>query len=171
MSNIKSGSDCVPGGTVAPTTWLANMKSHFGVCLSSESGLRPEFQHHPNPPNWMTAREFPESYPPLAIFKSTFEMYFKYILSYLPWYFVIQFSSVAQSCPTLCDHLILCHHIPLLPSIFPSIRVFSNESVLRIRWPKYWSFSFSISPSSEHPGLISFRIDFVIMPWLISTHK
>ena len=48
---------------------------------------------------------------------------------------------------------------PLLPSIFPSIRVFSNESVLRLRWPKYWSFSFSISPSNEHPGLISFRID------------
>ena len=57
------------------------------------------------------------------------------------------------------NHLILCHPLLLLPSIFPSIRVFSNESVLRIRWPKYWSFSFSISPSNEHPGLISFRID------------
>ena len=99
-----------------------------------------------------------------------------------------QFSSVTQSCPTLCDpmdrstpglpvhhqlpeftqthahravmpssHLILC--CPLLPpSIFPSIRVFSRESVLRIRWPKYWSFS-SISPSNEHSGLISFRMD------------
>ncbi|XP_061015135.1 uncharacterized protein LOC133068097 [Dama dama] len=103
---------------------------------------------------------------------------------------VYQFSSVAQSCPTLCDpmncstqaslsitnfrsppkpmsivlvmpfnHLILCHPLLLLPSIFPIIRVFSNESALRIRWPKYWSFSFSISPSSEHPGLISFRMD------------
>ena len=57
------------------------------------------------------------------------------------------------------NHLILCHPLLLLPSIFPSIRVFSNELVLRIRWPKYWSFSFSISPSNEHPGLISFRID------------
>ena len=57
------------------------------------------------------------------------------------------------------NHLILCHPLLLLPSIFPSIMVFSNESVLRIRWPKYWSFSFSISPPSEHPGLISFRID------------
>ena len=56
------------------------------------------------------------------------------------------------------NHLILCHPL-LLPSIFPSIRVFSNESALRIRWPKYWSFSFNISPSNEHPGLISFRID------------
>ena len=102
----------------------------------------------------------------------------------------IQFSSVAQSCPTLCDpmnrstpglpsitisqsslrltsiesvmpsnHLILCCPLLLPPSIFPSIRVFSNESVLPIRWPKYWSFSFNISPSSEYLGLISFRMD------------
>ena len=56
------------------------------------------------------------------------------------------------------NHLILCRHL-LLPSIFPSIRVFSNESALRIRWPKYWSFSFNISPSNEYPGLISFRMD------------
>ena len=104
----------------------------------------------------------------------------------------VQFSSVAQSCPTLCNpmnhsmpglpvhhqlleltqthvrrigdapsHLILCRPLLLLPSIFPSIRVFSNESVLRMRWPKYWSFSFSISPSNEHPGLISFRVDWL----------
>ena len=59
------------------------------------------------------------------------------------------------------NHLILCRHLLLLPSIFPSIRVFSNESVLHIRWPKYWSFSFSISPSNEHSGLISFRIDWL----------
>ena len=98
-----------------------------------------------------------------------------------------QFSSVAQSCPTLYDpmcqdslsitnsqsllklksiesvmppnHLILCHPLLLPPSIFPSIRVFSNESVLRIRWPKYWSISFSISPSNESSGLISFKMD------------
>ena len=101
-----------------------------------------------------------------------------------------QFSSVAQSCPTLCNpmdcstpglhvhhqlpeftqamyiesvmpssHLILCR--PLLLIIFPSIRVFSNESVLCIRWPKNWSFSFSISPSSEYSGLISFRIEWL----------
>ena len=96
-------------------------------------------------------------------------------------------SSVAQSCWTLCDlmnhsmpgrpvqiplkpmsielvmpsnHLILCHSL-LLPSIFPSIRVFSNESALCIRWPKYWSFSFNISPTNEHPGLISFRMDWL----------
>ena len=59
------------------------------------------------------------------------------------------------------NHLILCHPLLLLPSIFPSIRVFSSESALHIRWPKYWSFSFSLSPSNEHPGLISFR-----MGWL-----
>ena len=59
------------------------------------------------------------------------------------------------------NHLILCHPLLILPSIFPSIRVFSNESALCIRWPKYWSFSFRISPSNEHPGLISFRIDWL----------
>ena len=104
----------------------------------------------------------------------------------------IQFSSVAQSCLTLCDpmnrstpglpvhhnswsslklmsiesvmpssHLILCHPLFLLPPIPLSIRVFSNESTLRMRWPKYWSFSFSIIPSKEHPGLISFRMDWL----------
>ena len=59
------------------------------------------------------------------------------------------------------NHLTLCHPLLLLPSIFPSIRGFSNESALRIRWPKYWSFSFSISPSNEHSGLISFRMDWL----------
>ena len=59
------------------------------------------------------------------------------------------------------SYLFLCHLLLLLPSIFPSIRVFSNESVLRIRWPKYWSFSFSISPSNEYSRLISFRIDWL----------
>ena len=62
------------------------------------------------------------------------------------------------------NHLILCCTLLLLPSIFPSIRVFSNESVLRIRWPKYWSFSFSISPSSKYSGLITFRDGLVLSP-------
>ena len=59
------------------------------------------------------------------------------------------------------NHLVLCHPLLLLPSIFPSIRVFSNESALRFKWPKYWSFSFNISPSNEYPGLISFRMDWL----------
>ena len=59
------------------------------------------------------------------------------------------------------NHPILCHPLLLPPSVFPSIRVFSNESVLHVRWPKYWSFSFSISPSSEYSGLISFRMDWL----------
>ena len=59
------------------------------------------------------------------------------------------------------NHLILCRPLLLLPSIFPSMKVFSNESALRFRWPKYWSFSFNISPSKEHPGLISFRKDWL----------
>ena len=87
------------------------------------------------------------------------------------------FCSVAQSCLTLCNPMncstpgLPVHHqclslpkfmsIESVPSIFPSIRVFSNESALRIRWPKYWSFSFNISPSNEHPGLVSFRKDWL----------
>ena len=67
------------------------------------------------------------------------------------------------------SHLILCHPLPLLPSIFPSIRVFSNESVLCIRWPKYWTFSFSIIPSNEHPGLISFRMDWLDLLAVLGT--
>ena len=59
------------------------------------------------------------------------------------------------------NNLVLCHPLLLLPSIFPNIRVFSNESVLHIRWPNYWGFSFNISPSNEHPGLISFRMDWL----------
>ena len=59
------------------------------------------------------------------------------------------------------NHLILCHPLLLLPSIFPSIRVFSNESALCIRWPKFWSFSFKITPTNEYPGLISFRVDWL----------
>ena len=66
-------------------------------------------------------------------------------------------SSIESVMPS--NHLILCHPLLLLPSIFPSIRVFSNESTLCIRWPKYWSFSFSISPSNEYSGLIFFRLD------------
>ena len=66
-----------------------------------------------------------------------------------------------------CNHLILCHPLLLLPSIFPSIRVFSNESVLHIRWPKYWSFSFSISPSNKYSGLISFRMDWLDLHYII----
>ena len=61
----------------------------------------------------------------------------------------------------LSSHLILCRPLLLLPSVPPSIRVFSNESTLRMRWPKYWSFSFNISPTNEHPGLISFRMDWL----------
>ena len=71
----------------------------------------------------------------------------------------LQLMSIESVMPS--SHLILCRPLLLLPSIFPSIRVFSNESVLHIRWPKYWSFSFSISPSNEYSGLISFRMDWL----------
>ena len=69
------------------------------------------------------------------------------------------------------NHLILCCPLLLLPSIFPNIRVFSNESTLHIRWPKYWSFSFTISPSSEHPGLVSFRMDWLDLLAVQGTFK
>ena len=71
----------------------------------------------------------------------------------------LRLTSIESVMPS--SHLILCHPLLLLPSILPSIRVFSNESTLRMGWPKYWSFSFSISPSKEHPGLISFRMDWL----------
>ena len=119
--------------------------------------------------------------------------------------FQLQFGSITQLCPTLCDpwtaacqaspsitssqsllklmsiesvmpssRLILCRPLLLLPSIFPNISVFSNESVLHIRWPKYWSFSFSISPSNEYSGLISFRmawLDFLAIQGTITFKK
>ena len=72
---------------------------------------------------------------------------------------LLKLMSIESMMPS--NHLILCHPLLLLPSILPSIRVFSNESVLPIRWPKYWSFSFSISPSNEYSGLISFRSDWL----------
>ena len=72
---------------------------------------------------------------------------------------LLKLMSIASVMPS--NHLILRHPLFLLPSIFPSIRVFSNESVLLIRWPKYWSFSFNISPSNEYSGLISFRTDWL----------
>ena len=71
----------------------------------------------------------------------------------------LRLTSIESVMPS--NHLILCCPLLLLPSIFPSIRVFSNESALHMRWPKYWSFSFNISPSNEHSGLISFRIDWL----------
>ena len=115
----------------------------------------------------------------------------------------LQFNSVAQSCPTLCDpmshstpglpvhhqllwnqpkpmsiesvipsnHLILCRPLLFPPSIFPNIRVFANESALCIRWPKYSHFSFNISPSDEHPGLISFRMDWLDLLAVQGTFK
>ena len=79
-------------------------------------------------------------------------------LYYLSWS-LLKLMSIKSVMPS--SHLILCHPLLLLPSIFPSIRVFSNESVFPIRWPKYWSFSFSISPSNEYSGLISFRMDWL----------
>ena len=78
-------------------------------------------------------------------------------LSFIVSWSLLKLLSIESVMPS--NHFILCRPLLLLPSIFPSIRVFSKESALHIKWPKYWSFRFSISPSNEHPGLISFRID------------
>ena len=82
---------------------------------------------------------------------------------------LLKLTSIESVMPS--NHLILCHPLLLPPSIFPRVRVFSNESVLRIRWPKYWSFSFSISPSNEYSGLISLRIDWFELPVVQGTLK
>jgi len=82
---------------------------------------------------------------------------------------LLKFLSIESVMPY--NHLVLCHLLLLLPSIFPNIRVFSNESVLHIRWPKYWSFSFSISPSNEYSGLISFMIDWLDLLVVQGTFK
>ena len=81
----------------------------------------------------------------------------------------LRLMSIESAMPS--SHLILCHPLLLLPSIPPSIRVFSNESTHRMRWPKYWSFSFSISPSNEHPGLISFRMKWLDLLAIQGIHK
>ena len=80
-------------------------------------------------------------------------------LSITNFYSLLKLMSIESVMPS--NHLIFCYPLLFLPSIFPSIRVFSNESVLCIKWPKYWSFRFSISPSNEHPGLISFKMDWL----------
>ena len=82
---------------------------------------------------------------------------------------LLKLMSIASVMPS--NHRILCHPLLLLPSVFPSIRVFSNESVLHIRWPKYWSFSFSISPSNEYSGLISLKIDWLDLLAVQGTFK
>ena len=99
-----------------------------------------------------------------------------------PWTAACQASQSIINCQSLpklmstesvmpSNYLFLCHPLVLLPSIFPSIRVFANESALCIRWPKYWSFSFNISPSNEHPGLISFRMDWLDLLAVQGTRK
>ena len=139
-----------------------------------EGSVKPKYQHDPH-----------------MCMCTSYKEVFIFNVHYCP-KCVIQFSSVSQSCPNLCNHmnrstpgvpvhhqlleftqtmsiesvmpsnhLIVRHPLLLLPSIFLSIRVFSNVSTLHIRWPKYWSFSFGISPSNEHPGLISFRMDWL----------
>ena len=120
---------------------------------------------------------FVKAAPPQRIFIQEFQFSSAQLLSRV-WLFVTPWTAALQASLSITNsrsppklmsiesvmpsnHLILCRPLLLLPSIFPSIRVFSNESALRIRWPKYWSFSFNMRPSNEHPGLISFRMDWL----------
>ena len=100
----------------------------------------------------------------------------------IPWTTAHQASLSITNCQSLSklistelvmssNHLILCHSLLLLPSVFPNIKVFSNEATLRIRWSKYWSFSFNVSPSNEHPGLICFRMGWLDLLAVQGTHK
>ena len=130
---------------------------------------------------------------------SAFNMQSRLAIAFLPRSSSVQFSSVTQSCPILCDPMSCStpglsvqyqlpeptqtqvlwvgdvlkpsHPLLLLPSVFPRIRIFSNESALCIRWPKYWNFCFNISPSNEYPGLICFRMDWLDLPQFKSTNS
>ena len=106
---------------------------------------------------WTCKNESVQSLSHLQLFATPWTAAHQVSLSITNSWSLLKLMSIKSAMPS--DHLILCHPLLLLPSIFPSIRVFSKESVLHIRWPKYWSFRFSISPSNEYPGLISLRID------------
>ena len=166
--------------------WLSVFQPYINIQSTTDYRNRPGYR------NWVS-KQCPYWPPGEGVQGSSLILFLSSYTSHgrlFNWW--VQFSSVAQSCPTLCDtmnhsmpglpvhhqlpeftqthttesvipsnHLILCRPLLLLPSIFLNIRVFSNESALCIRWPKYWSFSFNISPSNEHPGLISFRMDWL----------
>ena len=100
-----------------------------------------------------------QSFSPVQFFATPWTAACQASLSITNFQSLLKRTSITSMIPS--NHLILCRPLLLLPSVFPSIRVFCNESVLRIRWPKYWSFSFSISPSNEYSGLISFRMDWL----------
>ena len=144
------------------TATLFFSKHHFVKDIPTLKNLLLDFRDHPQ-----YGLQFNDS-----TFFSSVQSLSRVWLSVIPWttahqaslsitnsWSLLKLMSIVSVMPS--NHLILCHPLLLLPSIFPSIRVFSNESVLHIRWPKYWSFSFSISPSNEYSGLISFRIDWL----------
>ena len=127
-------SKCPDKDTNQPVSYLCISSVQFSRSVMSDS-LRPHELQHARPPCLS---------PTLGVYSNSWQTQTHGIESVMP-----------------SSHLILCCPLLLLPPIPPSIRVFTNESTLRMRWPKYWSFSFSISPSNEHPGLISFRMDWL----------
>ena len=126
----------------------------YGLVSSDEdTGLHPQFLAH----EWRTSLSSVQSLSRVRLFVTPWTAACQASLSITNSWGLLRIMSIASVMPS--NHLILCHPLLLLPSIFASIRVFSNESVLHIRWPNYWNFSFSISPSNGYSGLISFRMD------------
>ena len=111
------------------------------------------------PSIWTSPNAVVQSLSHVSLFATPWTTALQASLSITDSWSLLKVMSIESVMPS--NHLILCHPLLLLPSIFPSIRVFSNESVLCIRWPKYWNFSFSISPSKDYSGLISFRMDWL----------
>ena len=128
----------------------------YGLVSSDEdTGPHPQFLAH----EWRMSLSSVQSLSCVRLFVTPWTAACQASLSITNSWSLLRLMSIASVMPS--NHLILCHPLLLLHSIFASIRVFSNESVLHIRWPEYWSFSFSINPSNEHPGLISFRMDWL----------
>ena len=133
-----------------------------GSCVSYISciGRRVLYhQHHPGSPEFTVQFSSVQSLSHVRLFATSWTAAHQASLSITNSRSLLKLTSIESVMTS--NHLILCHPLLLLPSTLPSIRVFSNESVLHIRWPKYWSFSFNISPSNEHPGLISFRTGWI----------
>ena len=137
-------------------TLLKEPKSWGGLARKTASTIQP-------PPSWPSVHLLSR----VQLFATLWTAARQASLSITNSWSLLKLMSIESVMPSY--HLILCRPLLLLPSIFPSIRVFSNESVLHIRWPKYWSFSFNISPSYEYSGLISFKIDWLYLLWTLKS--
>ena len=144
-----SVSPCPPPGHLPdPGIKLTSLTTLAGRCLTTSATKKPQVQF-----------SSVQSLSHVWLFATPWTTACQASLSIIKSQSLLKLMSIESVMPS--NHLILCHPLLFLPSIFPIVRIFSNESVLPIMWPKYWSFSFSISPSNEHPGRISFRMDWL----------